>query len=64
MCLRMTLKHVNVKYLFLIPLVSAFVALGGKPDRTGYLKTEILQESFKNFGLTNGIEALIREVGR
>jgi hypothetical protein len=40
------------------------VALGGKADRTGHLKAEILYESFQNFGLTNGIEALIREVGK
>ncbi|KAL0482567.1 dynein light chain [Acrasis kona] len=45
-----------------IEAISAFTALGGNPDRSGYLAADILREACNEFGLIIDIDALIKEV--
>eukprot|EP00878_Enallax_costatus_P021168 GHUV01022401.1.p1 GENE.GHUV01022401.1~~GHUV01022401.1.p1 ORF type:complete len:153 (+),score=61.32 GHUV01022401.1:679-1137(+) len=42
--------------------IDAFVALGGKPDKTGQISTEKLRATIKEFELTLDIDRLVREV--
>eukprot|EP00882_Tetradesmus_deserticola_P005720 GHRQ01006022.1.p2 GENE.GHRQ01006022.1~~GHRQ01006022.1.p2 ORF type:complete len:150 (+),score=69.62 GHRQ01006022.1:306-755(+) len=42
--------------------LDAFVALGGKPDKTGKISTDKLRATIKAFELTLDIDPLIREV--
>eukprot|EP00697_Spironema_sp_BW2_P008064 gnl/Spiro4/22560_TR11127_c4_g1_i1.p1 gnl/Spiro4/22560_TR11127_c4_g1~~gnl/Spiro4/22560_TR11127_c4_g1_i1.p1 ORF type:complete len:167 (-),score=42.91 gnl/Spiro4/22560_TR11127_c4_g1_i1:40-540(-) len=42
----------------------AFVAMGGKPDRTGDISTDKLRKTVKEFGLTIDIDQLITEYDR
>eukprot|EP00316_Scyphosphaera_apsteinii_P022478 CAMPEP_0119307484 /NCGR_PEP_ID=MMETSP1333-20130426/7968_1 /TAXON_ID=418940 /ORGANISM="Scyphosphaera apsteinii, Strain RCC1455" /LENGTH=153 /DNA_ID=CAMNT_0007311037 /DNA_START=13 /DNA_END=474 /DNA_ORIENTATION=- len=41
--------------------VDAFIALGGKADKTGEISTDKLRAIIKDFGLTIDIDRLIRE---
>lgn len=45
----------------LVPAVDAFIALGGKPDKTGEISTDKLKAVIKEFGLTIDIVRLIAE---
>lgn len=41
--------------------VGAFVALGGSPDKSGFVSADRLRGTIKDFGLTIDIERLIKE---
>ena len=45
-------------------MVSAFVALGGNPDKTGEIDIEKLRNTIEKFELTIDIEGLIEETDK
>lgn len=42
-------------------ILEAFIAMGGSPDKTGEISTELLRSTIHTFGLTIDIEQLIKD---